>query len=87
MESFYIVNFYSQIKVLDFINKGQQNAAKRLKKCVTDRCTSQNGSSIETASAHSNLLSELEDDFLSIIQKGSEEGVALDDIADIWGSY
>jgi hypothetical protein len=31
--------------------------------------------------------SEIDDDFMSLIQKGSQEGIEEQDVQDIWGSY
>ncbi len=62
--------------MLDFINKGQQNAAKRMKNSIPQ---------IDVDVPVDN--SEKDDDFLTLIEKASREGIHENAITDIWGDY
>jgi hypothetical protein len=60
-----------QIKLLDFINKGQQSAMRRLKQQLTRQVDQ-----VDT-----------NDDFYSLIQQSAIDGIAQNDIDNIWAPY
>lgn len=67
-----------EVKILEFINKAQITAAKRLVKELEDRDESQRLDNGTEPNDHN---------FLSTIQKGKRDGIDEEDASKIWGDY
>lgn len=71
---------FLQVKILEFINKAQVNAAKRIAKLAQQQ-KAKEALSEQTCDNNGN------GDFFSAIQKSYQEGISEENAMRIWGQY